>query len=74
MIINVDDWELETFIPSTAIYVSKNNVLLVSTKDNQLLAKLSLEDNNVVIEFSTVQTNVPVTGIKGVQFLVDRAL
>jgi len=72
MKINVDHWKLETFIPSTAIYVSENNVLLVSTKDNQLLAKLSLKDNNVVIEFSNVQINVPVTGIKSVQFLVQK--
>lgn len=72
MKINIDDWKLETFIPSTAIFVSEKNVLLVSTKDNQLLAKLSLLDNNVVIEFTSVDINVPVTGIKSVQFLVEK--
>lgn len=69
----VDDWNLETFIPSTRIYISENNVLLVSSKDNELLAKVSLQDKNVVIEFSKVKINVPITGIKSVQFLPQKA-
>lgn len=74
MKINFEDWKVETFISNTVIYLSENNVLLVSTKDNQVLSKLSLRDNNVIIEFTTVPINVPTTGINSVQFLDDRAL
>ncbi|NEZ44518.1 hypothetical protein [Paenibacillus alvei] len=67
--ITIDPWEIESFIDNATIYVSENKVLLISNDNDAILAKLVLEDNSAVVEFTTVTVNVPVSGIKKVQFL-----
>ena len=63
----VNNWEIECFIQQASIYSSEDHVILVSN-DQKVLAKVKLLEDNAIIDFTTVKTNVP-AGIRVIQFL-----
>lgn len=65
---SVNGWEVESLSGKKSVYSSPRGVVLMDVENSQCLARLTLKDEHVIIEFTTVKINIP-AGQKLIQFL-----
>jgi len=65
---SLNGWEVETHISNTSVYSSPRGVVLMDVNNSHCLARLTLREENVIIEFNTVKINIPANQ-KVIQFL-----